>query len=65
METLVIEAMAIGGVALTSGIGWLIWRKATPVPPAIDTDVPMIEIDGKLVPHPTIIARRRRRAESL
>lgn len=59
------EALIAGGGALAVGGSYLAGRK-TSKPKAAQIkmdDIPLIEIDGKLVPHPTIVEQRLKRGD--
>lgn len=69
MDSLLIDALLTGVGVIAFGLGHLVGRKKAIIElvnlepeedPEFD-DIPLIEIDGVLVPHPTIVARRQKR----
>lgn len=59
--------VGLGILAAGGTLGALHWFKPSKsaVPPVKTDGIPLIEIDGKMVPHPTIVARRQKRQEQL
>lgn len=68
MESLLQDILiGIGAAGGTMGIIKYFKSSKPEVPPPKPNHdgIPLIEIDGKLVPHPTVVARRQKRLEQL
>lgn len=66
-QTLLDVLVGIGAAGGTLGIikYFKSSKPETPAPKPNHDGIPLIEIDGKLVPHPTVVARRQKRQEQL